>query len=161
MYVIQLCWHILGTFTFIYEMDQNELCSFDSGLGRVVGSSALVSKGEYCGCVCSITIVLKCLGESWVWADVSWLDLWFSSTRGQAGKRERQSVEEVEEEAVARMPGRMIRPKNGNVWLLISQNWVLSALVLLLLFCFMCSSHAHFPRFRQSFKNLIYKSVRY
>lgn len=27
-----------------------------------------------------------------------------------------------EEEAVARMPGRMIRPKNGNVWLLISQN---------------------------------------
>ena len=37
-------------------------------------------------------------------------------------ERERQSVEEVEEEAVARMPGRMIRPKNGNVWLLISQN---------------------------------------
>jgi len=36
--------------------------------------------------------------------------------------RERgNSVEEVEEEAVARMPGRTIRPKNGNVWLLISQ----------------------------------------
>jgi len=84
----------------------------------------LVSKGEYCGCVCSITIVLKCLGESWVWADVShdWTYDSLPRVDKPVSKRERQSVEELEEEAVARMPGRMIRPKNGNVWLLISQN---------------------------------------
>ena len=73
----------------------------------------MVSKGEYCGCVCSLTIVLKCLGESWVWADVSHDWTYDSLPRVDKPVRERQSVEE---EAVARMPGRMIRPKNGNVY---------------------------------------------
>ena len=80
-------------------------------LRRVVGSSALVSKGNIVD-VFVVTIVLKCLGESWVWADVSH-DWTYDSSLPRVDKpviRERQSVEEVEE-AVARMPGRMIRRK--------------------------------------------------